>query len=124
MLYDEGDITITTHNPLFKGEDKVYTIHYSKDQLSEEQKLPNVYNYTGQYQVFTAPINAQYRFELWGAAGGQTLYNGSHRGYLGGRGGYTAGTLHLDEGETLYLFVGGMGQNGIRNGYAQGGWNG
>ena len=62
-----------------------------------------IYNYMGYYQEFVAPKAGKYKFELWGAQGGDCS------SYLGGRGAYTSGELTLSKGETLYLFVGSAG---------------
>ena len=48
-------------------------------------------------QVFTAQEAGLYRIELWGAAGA----NGS-----GGKGSYTSGVIYLEEGQSLFFFIG------------------
>lgn len=63
----------------------------------------------GSAQVWTTPYSGNYQFELWGAQG-----SGSN----GGKGGYTKGTIHLTEGQQLYMFIGGQPQR------AAGGYNG
>ena len=118
MSETTGDITITVSAP--EVEDTVYTIHYTKIM----NLVATDYSCTKQYQEFTATVTGRYDFELWGASGGQTLYNGAYRGYLGGAGGYTKGSLQMNAGDTVYIYVGCMGGNGIRGGYAAGGWNG
>ena len=83
------------------------------------------YDYTGQYQTFTAPYSGLYNVELWGAQG--YTINAS---MYGGKGAYTAGYLYLDEGESIYVYVGGTtttatgGWNGGGNGYAYRGGGG
>ena len=52
--------------------------------------------------TFTYPINntGYYKIEVWGAQGG-SAYGGK-----GGKGGYSAGNIYLEKGNTLYVFVG------------------
>ena len=72
------------------------------------------FDYKGEVQTFTASNPGYYKVELWGAQGG---------GDDGGKGGYTSGYIKLDENETLYVYVGGEGEDEekISN---KGGWNG
>lgn len=74
-----------------------------------------IYQYTGTIQTFTAPTTGTYQIELWGAS------SGSKDEFLGGLGGYTKGNIELTEGTTLYVVVGGQGNN-ISGGLA--GYNG
>ncbi|MDD2203264.1 MAG: glycine rich domain-containing protein [Bacilli bacterium] len=79
------------------------------------------YDYTGAPQVFTVPKTGNYKFELWGASGGGTedQTTGSHRGL----GGYATGTINLNAGQVLHVYVGGQGLY-ERSKAAAGGWNG
>lgn len=78
------------------------------------------YGYTGGMQSFTAPFSGLYKFELWGAKGGNT-YNGT----AGGAGGYVYGHRIMTAGQTLYICVGGQGANGVSSGAnVNGGYNG
>jgi hypothetical protein len=72
------------------------------------------YDYTGDYQVFTANVSGTYKVELWGAQGGGTK---------GGKGAYVSGYLALNEGEKLYVYVGGQGSESP-SGRSSGGYNG
>lgn len=84
---------------------------------------PVTLSYTGSVQTYTAPHTGEYLLEVWGAQGGNLIetgyspYSGSTYG-VGGKGGYSKGKVTLNEGETLYIYVGGKG-NGT-----SGGWNG
>lgn len=60
------------------------------------------FEYTGDVQTFTAPIDAYYQIELWGAQGGS--YNA-----IGGYGAYAKGTIYLKKDTKLYVYVGGQG---------------
>ena len=68
------------------------------------------FNYTGNVQTFTAPATGEYTLEVWGAEGGTSGY--------GGKGGYAKGTVTLNKGETIYIYVGGQtGWNGGGSGH-------
>ncbi len=60
-----------------------------------------VYDFTGNYQTFIAPVTGYYKIELWGASGGGTS---------SGKGAYTKGEIILNQGTTLYLYVGESGE--------------
>ena len=70
------------------------------------------YDYTGKYETFTAPYSGLYNVELWGAQGYSV-----NTTYYGGKGAYTKGYLYLDEGESIYIYVGNQPSSGA-------GWNG
>ena len=59
------------------------------------------YDYTGNEQVFTAPANGTYKFELWGAQGGAY--------YQAANGSYVSGELVIKKGEKFYVYVGRTG---------------
>lgn len=82
------------------------------------------FSYTGNYQVFEVPKDGTYKVQLWGAQGGNTLANNKVYANTGGFGAYTKGIIELKKGQKLYIYVGGMGANGIKRGFAAGGWNG
>ena len=90
------------------------------------------YGYTGHQEVFTAPTTGTYKLEAWGAQGGDSYqyscYMSSCAGIArGGLGAYASGTINLNEGDKLYLHVGGVGSSGAEgttlNGY-YGSYNG
>lgn len=58
------------------------------------------YAYTGNVQSVTLPAG-KYKLETWGASGGN-----SEHGAGGGNGGYSKGTITLDNETTLYIAVG------------------
>ena len=78
----------------------------------------NVFNYDflqsseDLYNSFIASETGYYKFEAWGAQGGDTV---SGSGASGGHGGYTSGILYLNKNASLYVYVGG------KNGYNGGG---
>lgn len=73
--------------------------------LSETDKAYNVGSYT-----YTTKIAGDYKISLYGASGGNS-YTEFGTAY-GGKGAYTEGTVHLDKDVTLYINIGGAGQNG------------
>ena len=120
------------------------TFKYTGDDISKNELVSIInfkfyiktfevatYEYTGNYETFVAPYSGIYRIELWGASGGDDK---SYRitaedntgtmtqraaDFIGGYGGYTSGEIFLDEGTTLYFYV---GEQGKRNLTAT--WNG
>ena len=75
--------------------------------------------YSGTYKTITLPKGI-YKLEVWGAQGGS--FNTT---YVGGKGGYSYGTLTLTDKETiLYCYAGGKGTDGTTSGTFAGGWNG
>ena len=95
------NITVTAEY----GDIRVYTIniHYVAKNQS------NVFNYTGNEQVFIAPKTGKYKLETWGAQGGNSSYNSYEA--TGGYGGYSEGIIELEKGDVLYINVGGKGQS-------------
>lgn len=66
-------------------------------------------------QVFQVTQSGLYKFELWGARGGNI---GS---YHGGYGAYTAGTIELTQGDNIYMYIGSAGSDSTINGGNNGG---
>ncbi len=77
---------------------------------------------TAGMHTFTAPKSGTYSFEAWGASGGGNDPNSTSIGSRGGKGGYTYGEIHLNAGETVYVYVGGQG--GLAQNVSPAGWNG
>lgn len=71
-----------------------------------ESKSVQEFAYTGEVQEYTVPKTGYYEVELWGAQG---------EGAQGGKGGYTKGTIYLEQNEVIYLYI------GNREGYNGGG---
>ena len=91
--------------------------------LSEEpvDATPKSYGYTGA-AVSETLTPGYYKFEVWGAQGGNGQYS-SYIGY-GGKGGYSMGFYHVTENTVFNIFVGNSGGNGAGTGTYDGGWNG
>lgn len=118
----EGKNTVTVTVSREGIEDTVYTITVIKGENLGEQIYD--FPYVGkEYQTFVAPAAGFYKFEAWGARGGKSRINGSLKG-IPGNGGYTAGTVRLNEGDTIYVYVGGKGTDAVVRQNSQGGWNG
>lgn len=80
-----------------------YYLTYNLGILSARRKVivyekTYSYDYTGNYQIFTVPIDGTYKVELWGASAGYTGGNG--------KGGYVSGEIYLFEGQVFYVYVG------------------
>jgi hypothetical protein len=79
------------------------------------------YAYAEEAQIFVAPETGTYLFEAWGAQGGsgENQDTGGDNG-KGGMGGYTAGEINLQQGQLIYVYVGGL-KTPPWNGGAEGG---
>ena len=77
------------------------------------------YPFSGMERTFQAPVTGNYSLEAWGAQGGMCNTN------RGGYGGYAYSEVTLQEGDILYLNVGGMGDGKECSSQTnQGGYNG
>ena len=80
------------------------------------------FEYNGKGYKFTAPVAGTYVLEAWGAQGG---YFKRSPYTVGGYGGYAYGEIELEQGDTLYIQVGGKGNDsdgtGGHKGYNGGG---
>ncbi|MBQ1926207.1 MAG: hypothetical protein II180_08830, partial [Proteobacteria bacterium] len=88
-------------------------------------KIPEVQNftYTGKVQSTMLPAGS-YKLEVWGAQGGGSYGNGTWKAGTG-KGGYAVGTLTLNSASTVYIYVGGKGEDANLNGTnVAGGFNG
>ena len=72
---------------------------------------PNDFDFFGSYYKVTVPTTGTYKLEVWGAQGG---YRSSSD--YGGKGGYSYGDISLTEGDILFVYVGGSGNEGGYNG--------
>jgi hypothetical protein len=110
----DGDITnkiiITSDvNPNLIGTYHVtYSVTDSGNNVATKVRTVTViptksyaFDYTGDYQTFTAEEAGIYEIELWGASGGNASYSG--------KGGYTKGQLYLNANESFSIYVGAQG---------------
>ena len=63
---------------------------------------------------FKCTQTGRYKLEVWGAQGGKVAFQWYRRrySYTGGLGGYAGGIVKLNEGDELYIVVGGAGGDG------------
>ncbi len=76
---------------------------------------------TGAQQVFNPECTGTYKLEAWGAQGGDSDCASKPGGY----GGYSTGTMEIEEGTSIYVNVGGQGLTATKNNTpVDGGYNG
>ena len=78
------------------------------------------FDYTGTVQTVTLP-KGTYKLECWGAQGGYRSSNSGIEVGMGGKGGYSAGTITLNQKTLIYIYTGGVGSIS-GNGKADGGF--
>ena len=98
---------------------------YVKGTQQESDVTPTAqsFGYIGGAQKYEIVASGTYRLEVWGAQGGQARGDGEWMAY-GGYGGYAKGEIDLAAGDTLYIYVGGKGNDGTFGNWAYGGYNG
>ena len=111
------DVLWYSDNKLFNNKatsDTKYTMRQNTIYKSTTNSAlaSHTFNYTGEEQIFTVPINGTYKIEAWGAQGG---------GANGGKGGYSSGIIQIGKGEKIKVFVGGAGNSTGVGGYNGGG---
>ena len=95
----------------------------SPNVLAAETKATGkkwTFSYTGEIQSFTAPYTGTYHIQVGGASGGGLKLR--YGAGTGRQGGYVSGYYDLQQGDTIYIAVGGEG-SASRTG-SSGGWNG
>lgn len=84
--------------------------------------------YTGAQQTWTVPAGiTSAQIEAWGAQGGSDNSNIGYGINSGGKGGYAKGVINVTTGQSIYVYVGGKGQDDYcttSNGGYNGGGNG
>lgn len=78
------------------------------------------FDYTGAVQSITLPKGI-YKLECWGAQGGYSSSNSGIEVGMGGKGGYSVGTITLNQKTPIYIYAGGVGSIS-GNGKADGGF--
>jgi Tfp pilus assembly protein PilE len=79
------------------------------------------FDFTGDVQSLVVPSTGSYKLEVWGAQGGNSTHGSTSSG---GKGGYAVGTVNLTAGDTIYVYVGGQGEESVDTNLVTGGWNG
>ena len=104
--------------PTFQAEHKPHTAVVVAESGSQ------TFSYTGAQQTFTVPSGVNtITIKAWGAQGGsEEIENRS----AGGHGGYSTGSLSVNAGDALYIYVGqeGSHSSSSNNSGLSGGWNG
>ena len=75
-------------------------------------KAVEEFAYTGSEQTYEILVSGYYQLEVWGAQGGNVSggsNGGTVTGVVGGYGGYSNGTIYLNEGDRIYINIGGQG---------------
>lgn len=120
---NSGEVIVPTVETNFSALEGIYTIKYiARDSSGNETiKLRKIqvgnicgidvgtqfnFAYTGSVQSFVPECAGRYKLEVWGAQGGGSISNSSK---IGGKGGYSIGTINLTDTGTLYIYVGGKG---------------
>lgn len=85
-------------------------ISFVGDKTDKEK----VFEYAGPSQ-YVVPKTGNYKLEVWGAQGA------SKAGKIAGFGGYSVGTISLNQGDILYVNVGGQPDDSASGGYNGGG---
>ena len=83
-------------------------ISYNAKELGQHSVVEKYFNYTGDVQTFTAPVDGEYTLEVGGAQGGAADY-AKGLGLSGGKGGVSTGKVTLKKGEVLNIYVGQKG---------------
>ncbi|HIB37678.1 glycine-rich protein [Mesonia sp.] len=116
---------ITVNNDLNEcGAMVTYTTPTASDNCAGTGIETETFSYTGSVQTFTIPTGVtSITIEAWGAQG-QSLTNEQYTPSTGGLGGYAMGNIAVTPGETINIYVGGEGQDGVAgfNGGALGGY--
>lgn len=102
-LVEDLDEDSTYYFVIFSADTQGHTAQSEAQHADTESNGWN-FPYSGDIQTFTAPETGVYNIEAWGAQGDAD----------GGYGGYSTGQVILNEGETVYIGVG--GQSGFNGG--------
>jgi hypothetical protein len=101
--------------------------YYSNNALQGPVDLSHIktgdilnFDYTGAVQAIALPKGI-YKLECWGAQGGYSSSNSGIEIGMGGKGGYSVGTITLNQKTPIYIYAGGVGSIS-GNGKADGGF--
>ena len=101
--------------------------YYSNNALQGPVDLSHIktgdilnFDYTGAVQAIALPKGI-YILECWGAQGGYSSSNSGIEVGMGGKGGYSVGTITLNQKTPIYIYAGGVGSIS-GNGKADGGF--
>lgn len=116
---EKGSATIDGYNVTPTSDKVVLKVIYYVGQVNEFAFIEPTTDDSTPYYSFKAEKSGSYKLETWGAQGGGTL---------GGYGAYSIGSISLNKGEVLYVYVGGQGGSNSTTtnvgGYNGGGYSG
>lgn len=94
-----GWATTSTGAPVYDNAESVTNLTSGGKTVTLYATWGQITNYTSATSyTYTVPVSGYYKIEAWGAQGG---------GSTGGKGGYAAGTIFLEQGTALSIYVGG-----------------
>lgn len=82
---------------------KIEIYGFGSAEADVANNTSTTYGYTGDVQTFTAKYTGEYMLEVWGAEGGRYSSN------VGGKGGYSTGSINLTAGQIVHIYVGQKG---------------
>lgn len=95
-----GWATTSTGAPVYDNAESVTNLTSGGKTVTLYAAWGQITNYTSATSyTYTVPASGYYKIEAWGAQGG---------GSTGGKGGYAAGTIFLEQGTALSVYVGGQ----------------
>ena len=84
------------------------------EQLEKINATTQIFGYTGEVQTYTVTKSGKYILEVYGAEGGSASLekqSGENETSAGDKGEYTKGTIELEKGQTLYVYIGKKGED-------------
>jgi len=110
--------TVPTEVEVEKERDVCKSFEYKPTVVVEKERdVCKSFEYTGGVQTYTVPDGVtEVTLKVWGAQGGT-----SGAGAIGGKGGYSFGTITTSQGTVLRVNIGGQGGNGKPGGGGGGG---
>jgi hypothetical protein len=110
-----GNVCVTSNSSCGSSSSSCLSVNLSSVGGTGSQ----TFNHTGAEQIFVVPpCVSSVSFQVYGAQGGA---NGTAQG---GQGGYSTGSLAVNGGDTLYVYVGGEGIGNLLCNGTAGGFNG
>ena len=101
---EKGTATIDGTNVTPTSDSLVIKVKYKEKTTYEFAYIEPTSNDEEPYYEFKAPKTGTYRLETWGAQGGSSY---DKTKYIGGYGGYSVGTIHLDKNQEIFITIGG-----------------
>ena len=107
--YSDSELTnkVTSEYIVNKNQTLYAKVRFDDETCERTINKEFVFDYTGSQQTFKPRCAGTYKFEVWGAQGGNPSYDS--KTYTGGYGGYSTGKINLNGNEKLYIYVGGQG---------------